>query len=152
MHLNGHNNTETEFEGRTVEEGVMSQLIVDIVTPTKKVVEKAAASALKVPGAKGELEILPGHTELLTILNAGVVALVQDGKERRFAIGYGFAEVKNDRVLVLAETIEEAHEIDKARAAAAQKKAEAALTGALSPSEFRKHQAKLQRSFIRQGL
>lgn len=127
-------------------------ITIDIVTPSRKIVEGAKASAVKMPGAKGQLEILPGHTDLLTLLTTGPLVFVHDGKERKFAVSYGFAEVKNDKVLVFAETVEESTEIDKARAEAAQKRAEQALLGVLAEEEFKKHQLKLERSIIRQHI
>jgi len=126
---------------------------VDIVTPTKKLVEGAKADWVKFPGFKGELEILPGHRELLTTLTTGVMSFVQNGKERKFAISYGFAEVRHDRVLVLAETAEEGTGVDKVRAQAAKKRAEEKLVqGVLTEDEFKKHQMKLQRVIIRQTI
>lgn len=125
---------------------------VDIVTATQKLVEGAQATSVKLPAAKGEIEILPGHTDLLTVLGTGVLSIVADGHERKFAVSYGFAEVRKDRVIVLAETAEEAKGIDRARAAAAQKKAEDVLGSVLTEEKFRKHQLKLQRSLIRQQI
>jgi len=126
---------------------------VDIVTPTKKLVEGAKADWVKFPGFKGELEILPGHRELLTMVSTGVLSFVQDGRERKFAVSHGFAEVRHDRVLVLAETAEESTGVDKARAQQARKRAEDKLVqGVLSEEEFKKHQMKLQRAIIRQTI
>jgi len=126
---------------------------VDIVTPTKKLVEGAKAEWIKVPGYKGELEILPGHRELLTLLTTGPLSLMQDGRERKFAISYGFAEIRHDRVLIMAETAEDAATLDKTRAAAARKRAEEKLVqGVLNEHEFKKHQLKLQRAIVRQNI
>lgn len=127
-------------------------ITVDIVTPTKKLVEGATADSVKLPGFKGQLEILPNHTDLLTLLSTGVVSFVSDGKERKFALSFGFAEVKNNKVTVMGETVEESKDIDTARAKAAQKKAEKALENVLSEEDFKKHQLKLERAIIRQHI
>jgi len=128
-------------------------ITVDIVTPTKKLAEKVKAEWVKIPGYKGELEILPGHRELLTLLSTGVLTLSQSAKERKFAISYGFAEIRHDRVLVMAETAEESTGIDKTRAAQAKKRAEEKLTqGVMDEHEFKKHQMKLQRAILRQTI
>jgi F-type H+-transporting ATPase subunit epsilon len=128
-------------------------ITVDIVTPTKKLAEKVKAEWVKIPGYKGELEILPGHRELLTLLSTGVLTLSQSAKERKFAISYGFAEIRHDRVLVMAETAEESTAIDKARAAQAKKRAEEKLgQGVMDEHEFKKHQMKLQRAILRQTI
>lgn len=127
-------------------------IVVDIVTPTRKIVEGASVSSLVLPGADGELTVLPGHTELLTVLGTGLLAFTQGGTERRFAVSYGFAEVRHDKVLVLAEVAEESKDIDVERAKAAFKRAQESLTGTLSQSQFRKQQLKLQRSIARQQI
>ena len=123
---------------------------VDIVTPSRKLVEGAMASSVKLPAHKGEIGVLPGHTELLTMLSTGILSLSVDGRERKFALSHGFAEVREDRVWVLAETVEESKEIDRERAKKAQKNAESLLHSTLTPEQFKKHQLKLQRALIRQ--
>lgn len=125
---------------------------VDLVTPSKKILEGAQATSVKLPGARGQLEILPGHADLLTLLDTGAIILQTDGKELRFFVSHGFAEVKNDKVLVFGETVEESAEIDRTRAQTAQKRAEEALTGVLTENEFKKQQLKLERSIIRQNI
>lgn len=127
-------------------------LKIDIVTPTKKLLDSASAESVKLPGVKGELQVLEGHTELLTLLKAGPLTLVQNGRERKFSISYGFAEIRNNKVLVLADTVEESTTIDKKRAEAAQKKAEQALLGVLSEIDFKKQQLKLERALVRQQI
>jgi F-type H+-transporting ATPase subunit epsilon len=127
-------------------------LKIDIVTPTKKLVEGVQVDSVKLPGSKGEIQILDGHTELLTLLKTGPLTLVKDGKERKFSVSYGFAEVRNNKVLVLADTVEESTDIDKARAQTAQKKAQQALMGTLSDSDFNKQQLKLERALVRQQI
>lgn len=125
---------------------------VDVVTPTRKLVEGATVANVRLPSSKGELTILPGHTQLLTLLGTGILAFTEDGRERRFAVSYGFAEVSHNRVLVLAETAEEQSEIDTSRAKSAQKRAEEHLVGTMTPEEFKKQQLKLQRALIRQQV
>lgn len=125
---------------------------VDLVTPSRKLLEGAQATSVKMPGSRGQLEILQGHADLLTLLNAGVVSVVTDGVEKRFFVSHGFAEVRNDKVLIFGETVEEGSEIDRSRAQTAQKKAEQALTGVLTEGDFKKQQLKLERAIIRQHV
>ena len=125
---------------------------IDIVSPSKKLVVGTKAGSVKFPTLKGEIEVLAGHAELLTLLHTGVLSFSVDGRERQFAISHGFAEVRNDKVIVLAETIEEASDVDRERAALAQKKAENILSGVLDEQQFRKYQLKLQRAVIRQSI
>ncbi len=125
---------------------------VDIVTPSRRLVEGAKASFILLPSVRGELQILPGHTELLTLLGIGVMTFVNDGITRRFAVSGGFAEVRRDKVTVMAETCEESKDIDKARARAQQLEAEKALSAILSEENFKQYQAKLERAIVRQKV
>lgn len=132
---------------------VTGSLFLDVVTPTRKLLEGVVVPWVKVPGACGELEVLPGHVDLMTVLGTGELSFPTDGGGiRHFAVSYGFAEVQGDRVMVLAETCEEASAIDRSRAAKAETKAKQQLTGALTPDQFNKYQLKLQRAVLRQRI
>jgi len=125
---------------------------VDIVTPSRKILEAIKVDRVSLPTASGMITVMPGHTELVTLLSTGVLTFPKDGTEKRFAISYGFSIVRKDKVIVLAETCEEGSEIDLERAKNAQKRAEQALAGVLTESELRKHQTKLERALVRQQL
>ena len=125
---------------------------VDIVTPYRKILENATATSVRLPAAKGEMEVLPGHAELLTLLSTGVLGIRRDEGEKRFAISYGFAEIRKDKILVLAETCEESSEIDLERAKQAQKQAEEHLISQITTESFRKYQLKLERAVTRQKV
>lgn len=127
-------------------------MTVDIVTPSKRLVEGARAETVVLPGSRGQLQILPGHADMLAMLGTGELKLVSDGGTRTFAISYGFADITKDKVTILAETAEESSEIDKARAVAAQKKAEEALAHTLTDENYKKYQLKLQRALVRQQV
>jgi len=127
-------------------------ITLDIVTPYRTVLTGMRVPSVKIPAGKGEIEVLPGHRELLSTLDIGPLAFHDEGRDRKFAISYGFVEIRNDRVLVLSETCEESHEIDTARAKTAQTKSEEMLTSTLTDKEFRKYHLKLRRSISRQGV
>lgn len=127
-------------------------ITVDIVTPTRRLVEGAHATSVKLPALKGEIEVLPGHTELISLLTTGVLTIAREGKDRKFFLSHGFVEVRKDKVLVLAETVEESKEIDKERARRAQLKAQEVLNSVLPEGQFKKYQLKLQRALIRQQI
>lgn len=85
-------------------------------------------SEIAIPGEFGIFTVLPGHTPLLSALGIGVlVARPAKGEPQYFAVHGGFAEVTEDKVLVLAQTAEEAEEIDLARAEDARDRAERRL-------------------------
>ncbi len=79
------------------------------------------------PGAAGEMGILPKHAPVLTTLKYGVVKVRKGGKEEIFAVAGGVAEVQPDIITILADAAENVEEIDEARADAARKRAEEML-------------------------
>jgi F-type H+-transporting ATPase subunit epsilon len=99
---------------------------LEIVTPERMVVNDKA-EYIEIPGKTGYLGVLPGHAPLITELAVGQISYTNAGKTQRLAIAWGFAEVLQNKVTILAETAEKADEIDTARAEAAKKKAEAEL-------------------------
>jgi F-type H+-transporting ATPase subunit epsilon len=77
------------------------------------------------PGAGGEMGILPHHAPVLTTLKYGVVKVRKGGKEELFVVAGGVAEVQPDVVTILADRgAENIEEIDIDRAEAAKKRAE----------------------------
>ena len=79
------------------------------------------------PGAGGEMGVLPKHAPVLTTLKYGIVRVRKAGKEELFTVAGGVAEVQPDIVTILADAAENVEEIDEARADAARKRAEEAL-------------------------
>ena len=79
------------------------------------------------PGADGEMGILPHHSPVLTTVKYGVIKVRRDGKEELFAVAGGVAEVQPTIVTILADAAENIEEIDIIRAQAARKRAEDAL-------------------------
>src|ERR1700749_4372910 len=99
---------------------------LEIVTPERLVVNDKA-EYIEIPGKTGYLGVLPGHAPLITELAVGAISYTNAGKTKKLAVAWGFAEVLQNKVTILAETAEKAEEIDTVRAEAAKKKAEAEL-------------------------
>jgi F-type H+-transporting ATPase subunit epsilon len=104
------------------------------------------------PGAAGEMGILPHHAPVLTILKYGVIRVRQKGKEELFAVAGGLAEVQPEVVTILADAAENIQDIDITRAQAAKKRAEDALAN-IKPDEeqdtYLRMEAALRRSNLR---
>jgi F-type H+-transporting ATPase subunit epsilon len=79
------------------------------------------------PGAAGEMGILPKHAPVLTTLKYGIIKVRKGGKEELFTVAGGVAEVQPDIVTILADAAENVEEIDEARADAARQRAEEIL-------------------------
>ncbi len=121
-----------------------------IVTPERQFLRERVVEVV-MPGAAGELGILPGHAPLMTEL--GIGGLTYRGPTANatgdLAIIQGFAEVLGDRVTVLAETAERAAEIDLARAEAAKARAEKRLAVGDPNIDLDRASIALQRALIR---
>jgi F-type H+-transporting ATPase subunit epsilon len=109
---------------------------LDLVTPTRKLIEGLKVKELTLPGADGEMTILPGHVELLTLLGSGVLSFPTENGRKKYAVSYGFAEVRKNRALILAETAEESKEIDRERAVESLAQAAEELRGSLTADKF----------------
>ena len=121
-----------------------------IVTPERQFLRESVVEVV-MPGAEGELGILPGHAPLMTELGIGELSYHDmGGKESaHVAIVRGFAEVLPDRVTVLAETAERAEEIDVQRAKDALARAEKRLATNDPNIDWDRANIALQRALIR---
>ena len=99
-----------------------------IVTPERQLLRETVTE-VTLPGADGQLGVLPGHAPLITELGIGELTYRSKGGAQSdpIAIIIGFAGVLGERVTVLAETAERAGEINLERAEKAKKRAEERL-------------------------
>ena len=104
------------------------QLTLELATPTRLVVT-AQVDEVVVPGSEGYFGVLPGHAPLLATLGIGELKYRVGREEYHLAISCGFAEVLNDKVIILADAAETPADIDRARAERARDRAEARLSG-----------------------
>jgi F-type H+-transporting ATPase subunit epsilon len=116
-----------------------------------KMVFQGDADIVVLPGADGEMGILPHHAPLLTTLKLGVITVRAQGKEEHFTVSGGVAEVQPDLVTILAAAAENIDEIDVTRAEAARKRAEEVLAKGLPPDTdaYLAMEAALKRSNLR---
>ncbi len=122
-------------------------LTVTIVTPQKKVVHKLAVDELVMPAEKGEVTILPGHTPLLTTLGVGIIRTLSQDERINFLVSYGFAEVRDNQVLILGEDIKPASELDEEKASQAKAEVEqAAMNKVLGEIEYANYLRKLEQA------
>jgi F-type H+-transporting ATPase subunit epsilon len=101
-------------------------LHLEVVTPEKKVFSDTVENVY-LPGEDGELGILEQHAALVTNLKPGELRYQKGGETIYLAVGSGFAEVTEHKVVVLTDNALGESEIDEARAEAAVQRAEDAL-------------------------
>ena len=104
-------------------------LTLEIVTPEGKAFS-GEVNDVVLPTANGDVDILPGHQPMLTILEPGEVQATMANGREYLAVDKGFARVQNDVVSVLAEGAINIQEIDLNFVEDARQKAEDALAKA----------------------
>lgn len=100
----------------------MSTINFKIVTPERVVYESEIDQAT-LPTAQGEITILPNHISLVGVLKPGELMIKKGKEEIAMAVSGGMIEVAKNKVVVLADTAEQAHEIDEQRAQEAKDRA-----------------------------
>ena len=77
---------------------------LEIITPDKKVYS-GKVNVVQVPGSKGLFEVLEYHAPIISTLEKGRIKIVEGNTELFFNINGGVIEVKNNQVIILAESI-----------------------------------------------
>jgi len=96
----------------------------EIVTPERVVLAREIIQ-VSVPTTSGEITILPDHIPLISVLKPGVLEIkTADNKVEIMAVSGGFLEVMCDKIVVLADTAEQAEELDEKRIEEARQRAE----------------------------
>ena len=116
-----------------------------------RIVFQGDVDKVLLPGADGEMGILPHHAPLLTTLKYGIIKVTSHGQETILTVAGGIAEVQPDIVTILADAAENVEEIDVMRAEAARKRAEESLAkGVPADSEnYLRIEAALRKSNLR---
>jgi F-type H+-transporting ATPase subunit epsilon len=126
----------------------MATLKLEIITPAAKIFE-GDVDMVQLPGAEGEMGILPQHEALVTELIAGEVRIMQKGQTQILAIGEGFAEITGTSVGILTDAAVDEKDIDEKVAVAAVKRAEELLkSNTLEGEELEATRASLARSLV----
>jgi len=130
---------------------VAERLTLELATPSRLVVG-VEVDEVVVPGSQGYFGVLPGHAPLLATLGIGELTYRVGREEHHVALANGFAEVRNDKVIILADVGETPADIDRARAERARERAEGRLAGRGASQEeidYTRAMAALARALIR---
>jgi F-type H+-transporting ATPase subunit epsilon len=119
-----------------------------IVTPEREVVREEVEE-LQIPGSEGYFGVLPGHAPLFSELKVGEVAYRKGTRWTFLSVAWGFVEVQQDQVRILAETAERAHEIDVDRARRAKERAEEMISRGGEDVDYNQALVALERALIR---
>ena len=122
----------------------------DIVTQERSVYS-GQVDYVSLPGTEGRMGVLPKHSATLTALSFGEVMVRTGEEEEFFAVGGGYAEIQPNKVVILADSAEQADEIDLERAEAARERAREVMEAGVpeDPARYAQIQAALHRAQIR---
>jgi F-type H+-transporting ATPase subunit epsilon len=101
-------------------------LDLEIVTP-EGVKLSHPVEIFTAPGVDGEFGVMPRHQPMLAALTAGIVTFTRAGVLEAVAIGPGFAEVADDRAVVLTDHFSTKDTIDPVKVRLELKEVDEAL-------------------------
>lgn len=127
---------------------------LNLFTPKGVVIKDLECFDIVIPTVRGEINILPEHTHILTELSSGILTAKTSMGTRHFSVTAGLCRVLKDTVTVLSFTSEDAKDIDIERAKAAKAKAMDRLSGKenLTDVDLIKFRRKLERAELRLRL
>jgi F-type H+-transporting ATPase subunit epsilon len=121
----------------------MSTIKVDVVSAEESIFS-GEATFVALPGEAGELGIMSGHTPLITRIKPGSVRIkLADGTEEFVFVAGGILEVQPKHVTVLSDTAIRGKDLDEARAEAARRDVEEAISNAKGDFDMAAAQAEL---------
>lgn len=107
---------------------------LEIVTPKGRALA-ASVDEVTAPSVQGEFGVLPGHLPVVASLRTGIVTYRQGAESKKVAVGTGFAEAGQNKLLILSEEYAERQNIDPVLVRKELAEVEAKLEKVLSQSE-----------------
>lgn len=107
---------------------------------------------VKAKGVDGEFGVLTGHCPFISLLDPGELVVRKGEALYSYYVSGGVAEVLPKSVIILANTVERADEIDEQLAQRARANAEEALKRPISEIERRTYLLELKRESVRLSI
>lgn len=128
----------------------MADFHVKILSSSRTFYE-GVCHCLILPAVDGEMAVMAHHENEIVAVKPGEMRFqTQDGGSwEKAVVGQGFCEVANNRVMLLADTIEKPEEIDRLRAQEALERAKERLRQKQSISEYYGTRAAMARALVR---
>lgn len=80
-------------------------MLLEIITPDK-LIYSGKIKLVQLPGTKGAFEILNNHAPIISTLDKGRIKVIEEsGKELFFDVDGGVVENKDNKIIVLAESV-----------------------------------------------
>ena len=120
----------------------MSKFYLKVIS-SNRIFYEGFCTCLIIPSVDGEKAIMAHHEEVIVAVDNGEMRMQkEEGGEWNYAVlGKGFCMVANNRVTVLADTVERPEEVDANRAKEALERAQERLRQKQSIQEYHMTQA-----------
>ena len=128
----------------------MSKFYLKVIS-SNRIFYEGFCTCLIIPSVDGEKAIMAHHEEVIVAVDNGEMRMQkEEGGEWSYAVlGKGFCMVANNRVTVLADTVERPEEVDANRAKEALERAQERLRQKRSIQEYHMTQAAMARALTR---
>ena len=128
----------------------MSKFYLKVIS-SNRIFYEGFCTCLIIPSVDGEKAIMAHHEEVIVAVDNGEMRMQkEEGGEWSYAVlGKGFCMVANNRVTVLADTVERPDEVDANRAKEALERAQERLRQKQSIQEYHMTQAAMARALTR---
>ncbi len=90
---------------------MVEKIQLEVVTPSRLVVSEEVNEVVA-PGELGEFGVLPGHVPFISLLVPGELKFIRGGAEMKMIIWGGVAEVRDNRVSIITDNVEDSATID----------------------------------------
>jgi F-type H+-transporting ATPase subunit epsilon len=88
-----------------------NKIDLEIVTPKGRALSEIV-DEVTAPSVQGEFGVLPGHLPVVAALRPGLVTYKQGSELKKVAVGAGFAEAGQNKLLILADDFADRASID----------------------------------------
>ncbi len=107
-----------------------------VISSKKVLVDFDSVKSVSIPAVDGRIQILPGHMSLVSSLGMGDLRFSKDGKEEILLLNGGFAVVKQDEVLILADDADHPAELIAQEIEESIENAQKQIENVTSPAEL----------------
>ncbi|MFO7446764.1 MAG: F0F1 ATP synthase subunit epsilon [Ignavibacteriaceae bacterium] len=105
----------------------MAELSLEIITPSKALFSGSVKS-VTIPGTAGSFQVLVNHAPIISTFEIGLLTIQLPNKDKvYYSTSGGTVEVLDNKVLVLADAVEQVENIDIHRAKSALERAKERL-------------------------
>ena len=121
---------------------------LEIITPDR-VFYEGRAVMVEFNTTEGEIGVYKNHIPTTVIIKPGVLTITSEEEKKIAALHSGFATILQDKITILAEIIEWAHEIDEERAQASRERAENRIREGHEATDMARAEISLLRAMAR---